>query len=536
VATDLEPGGPTPAPAPARTSPGPALPELGTLGLLRWAWRQLTSMRTALQLLLLLAVAAVPGSVFPQRGVDPNQVTAYLQEHPELGPWLDRAGLFDVYSSVWFSAIYLLLFVSLVGCVLPRSRQHWAAVRAPLPRLPSRLERLPEYREVTTAAPVTAVASAATSALRSRRYRAAARGEEAVAAERGHWRETGNLVFHLSLVGLLVAVAAGHLVGYRGEALVVVGRGFSNTLPAYDAIDPGTWFDAGDLDPFSFELDELRVRFEESAGGNQFGAPRDFAAEVTVRDTPGGPARTEVVRVNEPLSVRGTKVFLSGNGYAPVVTVRDGTGEVVFSEAVVFLPQDGNYTSQGVVKVPDISPEQLGLIGFLLPTAAFDPETGPVSVFPDALDPRLALTAFTGDLGLDDGVPQNAYQLDTERMEQLTADDGEPARLFLAPGETVDLPDGRGSVTFERVERFAALDVRRDPATTPALVFALLAIAGLTLSLFVPRRRLWVRAVPGPDGRTVVHVAGLARGSDAGLAGEVDAVAAATVRLAEERS
>ena len=120
---------------PDAVRPGPApevrLPKLGTVGSLRWAWRQLTSMRTALLLLLLLAVAAVPGSVFPQRRINPGQVQQFLADHPGYGGWLDRLGFFDVYSSVWFSAIYLLLFVSLVGCVLPRTRAHVRALRTP---------------------------------------------------------------------------------------------------------------------------------------------------------------------------------------------------------------------------------------------------------------------------------------------------------------------------------------------------------------------------------------------------------------------
>src|SRR3977135_4333282 len=90
----------------------------------RGMWRWLTSMRTALLLLLLLAIAAVPGSVWPQRGVSAENVNAYLRQHPGSGPWLDRFSFFDVYSSPWFSAIYLLLFVSLVGCLVPRLRQH----------------------------------------------------------------------------------------------------------------------------------------------------------------------------------------------------------------------------------------------------------------------------------------------------------------------------------------------------------------------------------------------------------------------------
>ena len=96
-------------------------------------------MRTALFLLLLLSVAAVPGSIFPQRNIDAGRVADYIAQNPTTSPWLDRFGFFDVYSSPWFSAIYLLLFVSLVGCIVPRTKVHLAALRATPPRAPARL-------------------------------------------------------------------------------------------------------------------------------------------------------------------------------------------------------------------------------------------------------------------------------------------------------------------------------------------------------------------------------------------------------------
>ena len=99
-------------------------PRLGPLGWVRWGWRQLTSMRTAILLLLLLALAAIPGSLFPQRSVDPVRVRAFVEDHPGLAPWLDRLFLFDVFSSPWFASIYLLLMISLVGCIVPRTAQH----------------------------------------------------------------------------------------------------------------------------------------------------------------------------------------------------------------------------------------------------------------------------------------------------------------------------------------------------------------------------------------------------------------------------
>ncbi|MFB9818448.1 cytochrome c biogenesis protein ResB, partial [Arthrobacter ramosus] len=122
-----------------------ALPVLGIVGMLRWAWTQLTSMRTALFLLLLLAVAAVPGSLFPQRPANPSIVTQYISDHPDYGKLLDSVQLYDVYSSAWFSAIYILLFISLIGCVTPRAIAHYKAMRSQPPRTPKRLSRLPEY-------------------------------------------------------------------------------------------------------------------------------------------------------------------------------------------------------------------------------------------------------------------------------------------------------------------------------------------------------------------------------------------------------
>src|SRR5690242_346715 len=318
-------------------------------------------MRTALLLLLLLAVAAVPGSVFPQRRINPGRVEEYLADHSGYGPWLDRLGFFDVYSSIWFSAIYLLLFVSLVGCVLPRTRAHLRALRAAPPRTPRRLERLPAHTRVAVDTPSDDVLDALAATLRRRRYRVARHDGTSVSAERGYLAETGNLVFHLALLGLLAAVAVGSLLGYSGQVLVVEGSSFSNALPYYDSFTAGPRVDQGNLTPFSLTLDRMRVRFEDQATGSQFGAPREFDADLTVRDEPGAAPRTVSIHPNEPLDSRGVRVFIVGNGYAPVITVRDGNDKVAFSGPVPFLPQGGNYVSVGVVKVPYAAPRQVGL-------------------------------------------------------------------------------------------------------------------------------------------------------------------------------
>ena len=153
---------------------------------------------------------------------------------------------------------------------------------------------------------------------------------------------------------LLAAVGLGSVGGFRGTVIVREGSSFANTRAQFDSFDPGKAFDDSSMPPFAFTLDDFTAAYQR--GGQQNGAARDFSADVTVVAEPGAePARTRI-EVNEPLEVDGVKVFLVGHGYAPTITVRDAQGEIVFRDSVVFLPQDGNFTSTGVVKAPDATP------------------------------------------------------------------------------------------------------------------------------------------------------------------------------------
>ncbi|MGA1502733.1 MAG: cytochrome c biogenesis protein ResB [Candidatus Nanopelagicales bacterium] len=490
-----------------------APPPLDAVGFARWCWRQLTSMRVALILLFLLAIAAIPGSVLPQRGTDPIRVNEWIEGNPTWGPVLDRLGFFDVYAAPWFAAVYLLLFVSVIGCVLPRTRLHWRALRSAPPDAPRRLDRMPEHRTWTTDAAPQAVLDRASEDLAGRRWRVA-RGDGWVSAEKGYWRETGNLLFHAALIALLIAVGYGALFGWRGNVIVREGSGFSDTLTQYDAWGGGRLADPAALPPFAFILDDFRVDFER--GEAQRGAPRLFEAELTLWPTPGSAPQDAMVRVNEPLSIDGAKVFLVGHGYAPEFRLTDALGRVVHDEGVVFLPQDGNLTSTGVLKAPDATPS-IGIEGLFLPTAAVDEIRGPHSTFPEADDPAVFLSAWAGDLGLDSGVPQSIYRLDTEGMTQLGIE-------ALRVGDTWDLPGGNGTVEFTGLSRWASFQIAHDPGKEPALVAAIIALAGLMMSLFIQRRRVWVRVSEASDGSTVVTVAGLARSDEADLRPDVDAV------------
>ena len=510
-------------------------PSMSPVELGRWFWRQLTSMRVALFLLFLLAVAAVPGSIVPQREANPLASSDWAERNPDLAVWAERLGLFDLYSTPYFSAIYLLLMISLVGCIIPRIGVHARALRTRPPAPPSRLSRMPAHRELALTGGPEAVLDAAEQALRSRRFRvervedARAPAEQsigtALAAERGYLKETGNLLFHLALVVVLVSVAVGSLFGYRGTVLVVEGDGFANSPIQYDGLTAGARFDAGDLPPFALTVDDFVIEFEPD--GPAMGSPSNFEASVTFEEYPGATPEQRVIRVNNPLGIDGTLVHLLNPGYAPQITVRDAQGAVTFSQPVPFLPQDQTFTSTGVVKVPQADEPDLGLQGLFLPTGIIGAQ-GPESIFPGLENPVLVLTGYTGDLGLDDGVTQSVYRLDTTDMTQLT-EGGEPFRSALNLGDSVELPDDAGTVTFDGVSTWVNLQVSRNAGKELALLGAALAIAGLLPTLFIRRRRVWVRVSPA----TVLAIAGLDRVAS-GDAGELDDELAAVAAAIEE--
>ena len=493
--------------------------------MLRWAWRQLTSMRVALMLLMALAVVAVPGSVLPQRNQNLPGVVQFYQDNPRLAPWLDRFGFFQMYTSVWFSAIYLLLFISLIGCIIPRTITHAKALRAQPGKVPPTFARFPAQASASSELPLEQLQAKALAALRRPnllgRYRVRSfqtgAHQVGISAERGYLRESGNLLFHLALLGLLVSVALGQMLHYRAQVLVVQGTGFANSVIHFNSFEHGAWFAPDSLDPFTITLDNFESNFTQDAQA------RRFVASVTVQE-PAQDPYPATIRVNHPLNLNGVKVYLQGNGYAPQITVRDGAGEVSFAGTVPFIPEDSVYTSRGVIKVPDVSTgPQIGLQGYFLPSAVID-DTGAYSLYPQPLNPLLILTVYTGDLGLDNGIPQNVYQLDTSKMTQATEASGVPVTLLLAPGQTVDLPDGLGTITFEQLHRYAGFDLRYDPMLHWILLSAVFAVLGLILSLFVPRRRVWLRITSRPGEPCQITAAGLARGDDVHLQTELDRI------------
>ena len=468
---------------------------LDSRSFLRWCWRQLTSMRTALILLLLLGIAAIPGSLFPQRSQNPIQVKQYFIDNPTLAVWLDRLSLFNVYSSPWFSAIYLLLFISLIGCVLPRSISHLKAIGAVPTLTPKYLDRMEFFTEIKKVDLDLAEAK-----LRKMRFRVR-RDENSISAEKGYARESGNLLFHLSLVLILIAIGVGSLFGSKGDAILNVGDRFINTPTSYDILGFGKYQAEDSLPPFALTIKDFKAEYDPTTN-----APLDYTLTVLAANPVDSQEKTEIIKVNKPLTYGSTKVYLQANGYSPKVIVKDKSGKVIFDGPTPFLPQDANLSSIGAIKIPDMNP-QIGFVSSFLPTADRDPIRGGFSSYPEVLDPRLLISVWKGDLGLNSGVPQSVYRIDTSKMERI-------GLKALVLNESYDF--GEGSITFTGWNSWVNLQIVNDPGKGYALLGAILAISGLLISLFTRQRRIWIK-----QGRKT-QVAGLAKNGIPGLEDEIN--------------
>jgi cytochrome c biogenesis protein len=496
----------------------------------RNTWRTLTSMGTALVLLFLLALAAIPGALLPQRSLNEGKVEQYIAEHPTIGPWLDRLQAFSVFSSFWFTAIYVLLFISLVGCLTPRLLEHVRSLRATPVPAPRNLTRLPKHHITQVAGEPDAIAATVSERLSGWRHTTREQDDEIteISAEKGYLREFGNIVFHFALLGLLVSVAVGKLFGYEGNVIVVAdgGPGFCSASPAaFDSFRAGNTVDGTSLNPICLRVNDFDAHYLPSGQALSFAANIDYQEGDDLNSDTWRPYH---LKVNEPLRIGGDRVYLQGHGYAPTFTVTFPDGQIR-TQTLQWRPDDPlTLLSSGVMRfdppggtypnADERRKHQIAIQGLFAPTEQLH-GTLLSSSFPALNDPAVAVDIYRGDTGLDTGRPQSLFSLDPRLIDQKRL--AKVARVNLRAGQETRLDDGT-RVRFDGAVPFINLQVAHDPAQVWVLVSALTMMAGLLVSLIVRRRRVWVRITPGGAGTVSVELGGLARTDNSGWGDEFE--------------
>ena len=487
-------------------------------------WRSLRSMRTALILLLLLALAAIGGSLVPQTSNSPMRVASIFRDHPLRARIYDSLGLFDVYGSWWFTLIYTLLLVSLGACLVPRTRAMVRNLRA-RPQPTRELEALRHYAEVPVAADAEQAARLSRRVLRRNLFRVShASPSGSVAADKGLAREGGSLLFHWSFFLILVGVIFGKGTGFTGYAVISEGECWVEAAANYDGnLRTGRFF-GGDHTGARVCVQDFEDRFRQS------GQPMDFVTTATLQSGDGGPARTVDIRVNEPAAVDGVRYYQYAFGWSPVIEVHRA-GELIASGPVQFErdpvpPGLGELQVpwHGVLRLPTTDP-QVGIEFQLWPDSrAFFAvaQTGTVPLMNRVFEPVLRYRAFEGDLASE--LRPSFAELDTRGLREFRSG-------IIGAGQTVTLATGRAAasgneggggegagstgaggdltVTFADLKQYSVLQVGRDRGLWIMLAASILILLGLVPALYTSRRKVWVRAEPASEG-SVLKVGGYA--------------------------
>jgi cytochrome c biogenesis protein len=482
--------------------PATAPPRITLRQSLALVWRTLRSMRTALILLFLLALASVVGSLVPQIPNSPERAASYRVEHPLIGTFFGHAGFFDVFGSWWFALIATLLFVSLVACLIPRTRAHLRALRQ-RPVQARELESFPQFAERRVRATPDQAAEIGQKILRRKMFRVNRAPMRSLAAEKGTARELGSLVFHWAFLLILVGVVYGKGTGFTGRAAIVEGQTWTDAQANYDGeIRTGRFF-SGDFTGTQIRLDDFEDTFRTT------GQPMDFVSRVDLRDAGGTSLGSADVRVNHPAEVNGLQVFQFGYGWAPVITITDGD-RTLFDGPVVFTqdpaPEGVGQLAMpwhGIVKLPSLDP-QVGLEVVLWPDLYAFLEfqrTGQPVAMTEAHDPFVTVQAYRGPL-----TDPSLSGLDVTTMRPWN-------QVLVGRGETEVLgDDGAGEelrVSFPELRQYSVFQVSRDRGVWIVLTAAILVLLGLLPALYTSRRKVWVHATPDGDG-ALLKIGGLA--------------------------
>jgi cytochrome c biogenesis protein len=443
--------------SPARPTPGP-IARVGNA-----VWGLLTSVDFAVVQIIVLGLLAVVGMTLHQLpDFAFRSATDYANEmdklhatyDPVLGTGvvaaLERLQLFHVFSSIWFSVGLVVLILSIVACTIDRTPRLWrqsAEIRVIQPD-PFYDPTLPE-RAVVTGLDADAVERV----LRRNRFRVRREAVGAISylyGDRNRWTKLATLLTHTGLVLFLVAAAV--TTRFGDEQGLVVADGESLTVQPIGT--PGL-------------LLVRNLGFE--APGFSTGHPTDFTTHLAVYQD-GRQIADKVIRVNDPLTVAGYTFHQNGFGPAPDVVIRDQSGKPLWSGPVPMTDQAAGF-----------------------PYADF-------AVPGRAVALQMLLQRQPDGTGLLVVLPYESTGTNADGSDQVQG----LQPVALAEGEATVPPGTDFSVELRGFSDYTLLIAKRDPGQGIVWAAFLCLIAGIVITFWMPRRRIWGRL--DADGRLAMVV------------------------------
>lgn len=396
-------------------------------------WRFFTSVRNAVYEIVVLTVLVLIGTL---RGSDAPQWMA--DQLPFLQPLVDRWYAWDVFRSPIFAITLAVIAVAIIICTLNRVPQIWATFAHPkITTSMGFINGADTSAAYALAAPVEGSIDDVTKTLEKKRYRVLTekKGDDIhIYADKNRFSGFGTFPFHIGLVLLLVGGIVASSFGFRENEFVV---------------SEGNRRNVGHGTGLSVELKRMEDVY------SQQGIAIDYVSHVVIWED-GQPVKEGEVRVNSPLSHGPATVYQSSFGFSAAFTVRDSSGNVVFS-----------------------GPSELGLY-----QSRSNPDAPAGFVDIPAEGIRLSVIAPDND-------PMNAPELDTLNLsagQMWVGLPGDSEGTVVTQGQPAQIGDY--TITFDGEGKYAILQVGYNPGIPIFLIAAGFLIGGLIVTFYFPHRRI----------------------------------------------
>lgn len=446
------------------------------------AWGWLSSVRTAILLIAAIAIICLLGIYFVQAPGetlnDPANYAAWVQQtalprYGSLTPVFNTLQFFTIFSSWYFLLLLTILALSIIVCTLNRAPTIWQNFAHPVIRRSDKFyENALERISCAHPDPV----NFARSQLRKRHYRVrsiATGDDEPVTylyANRNSWATLATFVFHAALVTLLMAGVLSLWHGFSPDSparrilpapLVslsdsLAGFTFDQALPTGQS---AVVYPRGTPHNISFRVNNFTATFDRATG-----LATDYVTDLSVYRDGQLVARSNHLRVNDPLSYNGIIFHQSSLIPAVTLTISDSSGCLVCDQSIVLDQTD---TTQGL-QIDYARGIPIAGTGLTL-----------TILFPHA--PSLQLPLVTN--------PFFIVSIGTPGASPTT--DKVVARLHI--GETTHSSDKQWTVTLNNASEATVLLVTKDSGSFLVWPTAIILILSLCVAFYFPQRRLWLR-------------------------------------------